>query len=87
MLLTVLLVQLLDFAAVLMMPPPTPAIYSTNRTATVMRSGIAPTGLPVAQTIHTAPRSIEDPRHRRLARLIAADLAVPAKSVTVEGHR
>ena len=44
MLLTVLLVQLLNFAAVLLIPPPTPVIYSTTRNATVMRSGTDPTG-------------------------------------------
>ncbi len=87
MLLTVLLVQLLNFAAVLLMPPPTPVIYSTSRIATVMRSGADPTGLLVAHISHVGPRSIEDARDRRLARLIAGDLGVPATAVTVEGHR
>ncbi len=87
MLLTVLLVQLLNFAAVLLIPPPTPVIYSTNRIATVMRSGTDPTGLLVARSSHAPPPSVDDPRDRRLAQLIAADLAVPAASVTVDGHR
>lgn len=87
MLLTVLLVQLLNFAAVLLIPPPTPVIYSTNRIATVMRSGLDPTGLLVARVSHEAPQSVDDPRDLRLAQLIAADLAVPTASVTVDGHR
>lgn len=86
MLLTVLLVQLLNFAAVVLMPPPTPVIYSTNRIATVMRSGRDPTGLLIARVSRQAPRPVDDPRDRRLAQLIAADLAVPPASVTVDGH-
>ncbi|MEG3166249.1 HAMP domain-containing sensor histidine kinase [Sphingomonas sp. PB2P19] len=84
---TVLLVQLLNFAAVLLMPPPMPVIYSTNRIATVMRAGTDPTGLLVANTSHRSPHSVDDPRDRRVARLIAGDLGVPTASVTVEGHR
>ncbi|MEG3165508.1 HAMP domain-containing sensor histidine kinase [Sphingomonas sp. PB2P19] len=87
MLLTVVLVQLLNFAAVVLMPPPTPAIYSTNRIATVLRSGTDPTGLLVVTLSHEAPRAADDPRDHRLAKMIAADLAVPATTVTVEGRR
>jgi signal transduction histidine kinase len=87
MLLTVVLVQLLNFAAVVLMPPPTPTVYWTNRIATVLRSGSDPTGLLVARLSHDAPRAADDPRDHRLARMIAADLAVPTASVTVESRR
>jgi two-component system OmpR family sensor kinase len=86
-LLTVLLVQLLNFAAVLLMPPPTPAIYSTNRIALVARAGSDTTGLLVTSLTHQAPQARGDERDRRLARLIAADLALPADAVVVEGRR
>ena len=42
---TVLLVQLLNFAAVLLVPPPTPVVYSTSRIASVVRAGRDPSGL------------------------------------------
>ena len=41
---TVLLVQILNFAIVLLMPPPRPQIFTANRVAAVARTGRDPTG-------------------------------------------
>ena len=87
MLLTVLLVQLLNFAAVVLLPPPTPTIYSINRIATVLRLGTDHSGMLIVRLSHDAPPITQDTRYRRLARLVAGDLGVAVSTVTVEGHR
>ncbi len=84
---TVLLVQLLNFAAVLLVPPPTPVVYSTSRIASVVRAGRDPSGL-LTITVATAPPTEQgDARDRHLGRVIAADLGVPARAVIVEARR
>lgn len=84
---TVLLVQLLNFAAVLLVPPPTPVVYSTSRIASVVRAGKDPSGLLTVALSETPPSGQTDARDRHLGRLIAADLGVPASRVVVEARR
>ena len=83
---TVLLVQVLNFAAVLLVPPPTPIVYSTSRIAAVARAGRDPSGLLAVRMTDEAPIEPGDARDRRLARMIAADLALPASAVVVEAR-
>lgn len=84
MLTTVLLVQVLNFAIVLLMPPPMPVIYTTARVAGVVRSGSDPAKLLTMKVTSGPPRPTDNPRDLRLAKLIAVDLALPAERVTVE---
>lgn len=87
MLATVLIVQLLNFAAFVIMPPPKPVIYTTSRIAAAAQSGADPTGLLTVNTTATPPAPMDDPQNRALAALIASDLALPASAVVVtRGH-
>lgn len=81
---TVLLVQILNFAIVLLMPPPMPVIYTTARVAGVVRSGSDPAKLLTMRITGGPPRPSDSSRDARLAKLIANDLALPAERVTVE---
>ncbi|WP_242140367.1 HAMP domain-containing sensor histidine kinase [Sphingomonas sp. TREG-RG-20F-R18-01] len=84
MLVTVLFVQVLNFGAFVLMPPPSPVIFTSSRIATVARTGRDASHL---LTIHAtgAPRAAaENPRDLALARSIASDLRLPAASVLVE---
>jgi two-component system OmpR family sensor kinase len=87
MLVTVLLVQVLNFAVVLLMPPPTPVIFTASRVAAVARSGADPTGLLRIETSMGKPQPTDSPRDAHLAYSIAADLALPRAKVTVETER
>lgn len=84
---TVLLVQLLNFAALLMVPPPTPVVYSTSRIALVARLGRDPAGLLTTSITDRRPQPANDARDLRLGRLIAGELSLPTEAVVVEGHR
>ena len=84
---TVLLVQLLNFAALLMVPPPTPVVYSTSRIALVARLGRDPAGLLTTSITDRRPEPANDARDLRLGRLIAGELSLPTEAVVVEGHR
>ncbi len=84
---TVLLVQILNFAILLMMPPPTPAIFTANRVAAVARAGRDPTGLLKSEISNGPPRQTDNPRDRRVAASIAGDLGLPRTKVTVETER
>lgn len=83
MLATVLLVQILNFAAFVIMPPPKPVIYTTSRIAAAAQAGTDPTGLLTVRMIATPPAASDEPQNRTLASLIASDLNVPAASVVV----
>lgn len=83
MLITVLLVQVLNFGAFLLMPPPPPIIFTANRVAAVARTGSDPSGLLTFRTVG-APGVASNPRDVQLARVIAADLRVPSASVVIE---
>ncbi len=87
MLTTVLLVQVLNFAVVLLMPPPRPLIFTANRVAAVARTGRDPTGLLKMEIAAGPPRPTDNPRDARLAASIAADLGVAPNHVTVETER
>ncbi|WP_010218093.1 HAMP domain-containing sensor histidine kinase [Sphingomonas sp. PAMC 26621] len=87
MLVTVVLVQVLNFGAFLLMPPPAPVIFTTGRIAALMRAGHDPTGL-LTITTTKAPHAVDpNPRDLALARSIAFDLQIPASAVVVvSGH-
>ncbi len=87
MLTTVLFIQVLNFAIVLLMPPPMPVIYTTARVAGMVRSGSDPAKLLTMKIASGPPQPTDNPRDRRLAKLIANDLALPADRVTVETER
>ncbi len=87
MLITVLLVQVLNFAVVIMMPPPTPVIFTTNRIAAVARAGRDPAGLLTVEITHDRPNPSDDGRDHRIAELIAGDLGLPMSAVAVEARR
>ena len=87
MLTTVLLVQILNFAVVLLMPPPRPLIFTATRVAAVARTGRDPTGLLKVEIAAGPPRPTDNPRDARLAGSIAADLGVAPNHVTVETER
>ena len=87
MLTTVLLVQMLNFAIVLMSPPPAPVIFSANRVASVARSGTDTSGLLKVALSYGQPRPTDNPRDRRIATLIAGDLRLDPARVTVETER
>ena len=87
MLTTVLLVQVLNFAVVLLMPPPMPTIYTTTRVAAVSRAGRDPAGQLTLRTTSGPPDPSDNPRDRHLAATIAGDLALPVDKVTVETER
>lgn len=87
MLTTVMLVQILNFAVVLLMPPPRPQIFTANRVAAVARTGRDPTGLLKVEISTGPPRPTDNPRDRSLAESIAADLGLSRTKVTVETER
>lgn len=87
MLVTVLLVQILNFGAFLLMPPPAPLIFTTSRIATIARTGHDPTRLLALHMVAAPGGPMSSPRDIALARSIAFDLRVPASSVVVaSGH-
>jgi len=83
MLATVLLVQILNFGAFLLMPPPAPTIFTTSRIAAVARSGRDASGLLTIRMADAPHLAVSNPRDRTLARSIAFDLRVPIRSVIV----
>jgi two-component system OmpR family sensor kinase len=84
---TVLLVQILNFAIVLLMPPPRPQIFTANRVAAVARTGRDPAGQLKVEIATGPPQPTDNPRDGRLAESIAADLGLPRTKVTVETER
>ncbi len=84
---TVILVQLLNFGAFLLMPPPAPVIYTTSRIAMVAQSGRDPTRRLTIEQTGTPPGSSHDARDLALARLIAADLHLPETAVVVRSDQ
>ena len=84
---TVLLVQLLNFAALLLVPPPIPVVYSTSRIASLARLGHDPAGLLATSFTNRRPAALDDARDQRLGRLIAGELALPAAAIVVEGRQ
>ena len=84
---TVLLVQVLNFAILLLIPPPMPVIFPANRVASVARVGSDPTGLLKVERSDGPPHPTDNPRDRRSAAAIAADLGVSRARVTVETER
>ncbi len=87
MLITVLLVQVLNFATLLLMPPPTPIIFTTTRIAAFARTGVDPAKLLKTEIATRAPNPTDSPRDRRLGAIIATDLGLPATAVVVEAER
>ena len=87
MLITVLLVQVLNFATLLLMPPPTPIIFSTTRIAAFARTGVDPARLLKTEVSTRRPAPTDSPRDRRLGAIIATDLGLPASAVVVEADR
>ncbi|RXD05349.1 HAMP domain-containing histidine kinase [Sphingomonas sp. UV9] len=84
---TVMLVQVLNFAVVLLIPPPMPVIFTASRVAAVARTGHDPGGLLKAEISTGPPRPTDNPRDGRLAASIATDLGLPLAKVTVETER
>ncbi|RZM36898.1 MAG: HAMP domain-containing histidine kinase [Sphingomonas sp.] len=84
---TVLLVQVLNFAVVLLIPPPMPVIFTANRVAAVARTGHDPGGLLRVELSSNRPRRSNNPRDSRLAASIATDLGLARWRVTVETER
>lgn len=84
---TVLLVQILNFAILLLVPPPVPVIFTANRVASVARVGRDPAGLLKIERSNGPPRPTDNPRDLRLAGTIAADLGLSRDRVTVETER
>ncbi|TPG52652.1 ATP-binding protein [Sphingomonas glacialis] len=80
---TVLLVQLLNFAAFIIMPPPKPVLYTTSRIAAIAQAGSDPTGLLTVRLTTTPPAAESELPDKALAALIASDLALPIASVVV----
>jgi two-component system OmpR family sensor kinase len=87
MLATVLMVQVLNFAVVLLMPPPTPVIFTANRVASVAKWGKDPTGQLKIEISTGKPHPTDNPRDAHLAEMIASDLELPREKVTVETER
>ncbi len=87
MLITVLLVQVLNFAALLLMPPPTPIIFTTTRIAAFARSGVDPAKLLKTEISTRRPDPTDSPRDARLGATIATDLGLPRGAVIVEAER
>ncbi|MGA1797957.1 HAMP domain-containing sensor histidine kinase [Sphingomonas sp. 4RDLI-65] len=87
MLTTVLLVQVLNFAVVLFIPPPMPVIFTTTRVAAVARTGRDPARLLSISMTNGPPSPTDNPRDRHLAESIATDLGLPSAKVTVETER
>jgi len=83
MLATVLLVQILNFGAFLLMPPPSPTIFTTSRIAAVARSGRDASGLLTVRIADAPTIAVSNPRDLALARAIAFDLRLPIGSVVV----
>lgn len=83
MLATLLLVQVLNAAVFIVMPPPRPIIYTTSLIAGVARTGRDPTDLLTVQTSERPAGNTSAARERALAELIAADLHLPASAVAV----
>ncbi|MFH7179885.1 hypothetical protein, partial [Klebsiella pneumoniae] len=77
----------LNFAIVLLMPPPRPQIFTANRVAAVARTGRDPTGQLKVEIATGPPRPTDNPRDARLAESIAADLGLVRTKVTVETER
>ena len=84
---TVMLVQVLNFAVVLLIPPPMPVIFTANRVAAVARTGHDPGGLLKAELSSGPPRPSDNPRDSRLAASIATDLGLARDKVTVDTER
>jgi two-component system OmpR family sensor kinase len=80
---TVLLVQLLNFAAFIIMPPPKPVLYTTSRIAAIAQAGSDPTGLLTVRLTTTPPAAESELPDKALAALIASDLALPPAAVVV----
>ena len=87
MLITVLLVQVLNFAALLLMPPPPPTLFTTNRIAAFARTGVDPAKLLTTTISDRRPEPTDSPRDRRLGATIAAELGLPRAAVIVEAER
>lgn len=83
MLLTVLLVQILNFALVLVMPMPAPSVQPVARVAAVLASGNDPSGTLRVSTDVAEPWQNEGPRDLQLARRLAKDLSRPVDTVRV----
>ncbi|CAN5691202.1 ATP-binding protein [soil metagenome] len=81
MLLTVLLVQILNFALVVAMPLPTPNVHRIGQIVTALRTGVDPSGLLRVSDRDSAPQLSADPGDARFAHRLAADLAVAADRV------
>jgi len=62
MLATVLLVQILNFGAFLLMPPPSPTIFTTSRIAAVARSGRDASGLLTVRIADAPTIAVSNPR-------------------------
>ncbi|MDB5673149.1 MAG: hypothetical protein JWM65_131 [Sphingomonas bacterium] len=86
MLLMVLLVQTLNFALVLLMPPPTPRVQSVARVAAALRSGADPSGMLKISLRADEPRQSQVGRDLRLADRMATTLALPVGAVRVESQ-
>jgi two-component system, OmpR family, sensor kinase len=80
---TVLLIQLLNFAAFFVMPPPKPVLYTTSRIAAIAQAGSDPTGLLTVRLTATPPAARSEQPDAALAALIASDLNLPRASVVV----
>lgn len=83
---TVLAVQLITFAVLLLTPPPTPVLFTTNRVAAVIRAGGDPAGLLTIATTDLPPAASVDRRDRHLAKLLANDLGIVREQVRVVAH-
>ena len=87
MLLTVLLVQILNFALVVAMPLPTPNVHRIGQIAMALRTGADPSGLLRVTDRDSAPQLSADPGDARFAHRLAADLAVAAALISALAER
>jgi signal transduction histidine kinase len=84
MLVTVVVVQMLNFGAFLLMPPPAPTVFTTGRIAAVARTGRDPSALLTIRAVAAPETASVNPRDPALARAIAADLRLPTSAVVVQ---
>jgi len=84
MLVTVLLVQTINFALVLLMPPPTPAVHSAVRIAAALRTGKDGSGTLRVTEESEEPPARNGPRELRLATKVASLLSIPVEAVRAQ---